>query len=396
MEIDYKGDRIMENNIQKNNILLSEDARDDELLQLAENENIEQDQKEIVDNEFAEKRALLQKTKIVRQTWSISEIYQKIKDKKLILDPDYQRREIWNNEKKTAFIESLYMEIMIPPIYVVEIPGEDILEETKYEVVDGKQRLTAIMDFIKGSLKLNERNLEYYSDIFGGKTFSEIREIDSEKTSQMLSSILDIYVITANSPEFTKYDIFARLNRGAEKLKVNEIRRAIYKSKILGWITEYVNNQLKNQKESYESVFSKNDIKRYEDYGRMYRSLAFFIRSNVDDEIVDGYNSRPRDMINTVLQDIQRGKVTIEKDVLTLILDKTIQLRKVFEGAPNADYVIDSIIPFVHQFDGVHDERIAKEIFENEDIKKTLEKSPATTSNVNKRIALVKQLMMEK
>lgn len=386
----------MENTVQNDITMFSEDARDDEVLQLAENENVEQDQKEAVDNEFAEKRALLQKTKIVRQTWSISEIYQKIKDKKLILDPDYQRREIWNSEKKTAFIESLYMEIMIPPIYVVEIPGEDILEETKYEVVDGKQRLTAIMDFITGSLKLNERNLEYYSDIFGGKTFSEIREIDSEKTSQMLSSILDIYVITANSPEFTKYDIFARLNRGAEKLKVNEIRRAIYKSKVLGWITEYVNNQLKEQKELYESIFSKNDIKRYEDYGRMYRSLAFFIRSNVDTETVDGYNSRPRDMINTVLQEIQRGKATVEKDTLTLILDKTIQFRKTFGGAPNADYIIDSIIPFVHQFDGTCDEIIAKKIFENEDIKKTLEKSPATTSNINKRLSLVKQIMVEK
>lgn len=376
--------------------ILTEDEKDEEVLQLAENENVEQDQRETVANEFSEKRALLEKTKIVRQTWSISEIYQKIKENKLILDPDYQRHEIWNSEKKTAFIESLYMEIMIPPIYVVEIPGEDILEETKYEVVDGKQRLTAIMDFIKGSLKLKERNLEYFSDIFGGKTFSEIREIDAEKTSQMLSSILDIYVITANSPEFTKYDIFARLNRGAEKLKVNEIRRAIYKSKALGWITEYVNKQLKENREFYESIFSKNDIKRYEDYGRMYRSLAFFIRSNINEEIVDGYNSRPRDMINTVLQEIQRGKVKVEKDTLTLILDKTLQFRKAFESAPNADYVIDSLIPFVNQFDGKCDESFAKKIFGNEDIKKTLEKSPATTSNVNKRLSLVKQFIMEK
>ena len=386
----------MENNCLKNNPIITQDARDDEVLQLAENESIEQDQKDPVVNEFLEKRMLLQKTKIVRQTWSIFEIYQKIKDNKLILDPDYQRREIWNVEKKTAFIESLYMEIMIPPIYVVEIPGEDLLEETKYEVVDGKQRLTAIMDFIKGSLKLNERNLEYYSDLFGGKTFSEIREIDSEKTSQMLSSILDIYVITANSPEFTKYDIFARLNRGAEKLKVNEIRRAIYKSKILGWITEYVNDKLKNQKELYESVFSKNDIKRYEDYGRMYRSLAFFIRSKIDEGIVDGYNSRPRDMINTVLQEIQRGKVPVEKDTLKLILDKTLQFRKTFDGVPNADYVIDSLIPFVNQFDGAYDDALAKRIFENENIQETLVKSPATTSNVNKRLRLVKQIMMEK
>lgn len=380
----------------ENNSGLTSDQRDDEVLQLAENENIEQDQKETVADEFTKRRELLEKTKIVRQTWSISEIYQKIKEKKLILDPDYQRREIWNSEKKTAFIESLYMEIMIPPIYVVEIPGEDILEETRYEVVDGKQRLTAIMDFIKGSLRLNERNLEYFSDIFGGKTFSEIRESNAEKTSQMLSSILDIYVITANSPEFTKYDIFARLNRGAEKLKVNEIRRAIYKSKVLGWITEYVNDQLKGHKEYYGSIFSENDIKRYEDYGRMYRTLAFYMRSKIDEGIVDGYNSRPRDMINNVLQEFQREKITIEKNTLILILDKTLKFRKAFAGAPNADYIIDSLIPFAEQFDGESDETIAKTIFKNADIKKTFERSPATTSNVNKRLSLVRQLITER
>lgn len=170
-------------------VALESEEQKDEALQLAENMEIEQEQKEKMDNEFVEKRNLLQKTKIVRQTWSIAEIYQKIKDKKLILDPDYQRRAIWGVDKKTAFIESLYMEIMIPPIYVVEIPGEDILDETKYEVVDGKQRLTAIMDFITGALRLSERDLEYYADIFGGKSFMEVRESDAEKTSQMLSSI---------------------------------------------------------------------------------------------------------------------------------------------------------------------------------------------------------------
>lgn len=376
--------------------LIENEQQEDELLQLAENTQVEQGQKEKVENEFVEKRILLQKTKIVRQTWSIAEIYQKIKDEKLILDPDYQRRVIWDNDKKTAFIESLYMEIMIPPIYVVEIPGEDILDETKYEVVDGKQRLTAIMNFIKGELRLNERNLEYYADIFGGKFFSEIREIEPEKTSQMLSSILDIYVITANSPEFTKYDIFARLNRGAEKLKVNEIRRAIYKSKVTGWITDFVDEQQKKNSEFYKSVFTDNDIKRYDDYGRFYKSLAFFLRSNIEKNIVEGYNSRPRDMINNVLQDIQKGNISIEKETLLSILDMTVKLKSLYGNIPNADYVIDAIIPFVSLY--VADELLSetKKIFADDLIKKTLEKSPATTSNVNDRFCRVKQMLMEK
>lgn len=369
------------------------EQQEDETLQLAENTEIADDQKEPVENEFAAKRILLEKTKIVRQTWSIFEIYQKIKDKKLILDPDYQRRAIWSVDKQTAFIESLYMEIMIPPIYVVEIPGEDILEETKYEVVDGKQRLTAVWNFIKGTLRLNERNLEYYADIFGGKTFPEIREIETEKTSQMLSSILDIYVITANSPEFTKYDIFARLNRGAEKLKVNEIRRAIYKSKVTAWITEFVDEQLNINKEYYESIFSQNDIKRYEDYGRLYKSLAFYLRSDIESGLVTGYNSRPRDMINNVLQEIQKGKVTIDKDTLISLLNKTLELRKQFGGVPNADYVIDALVPFISLIDDTKLSKKAHEVFNDEEIIATLKKSPATTSNVNARLLRAKQMI---
>jgi hypothetical protein len=319
---------------------------EDETLQLAENSDVEQEQREIVANEFFEKRALLEKTKIVKQTWSISEIYQKIKDGRLILNPDYQRGEIWNNEKQTAFIESLYMEIMIPPIYVVEVPAKDMLEENKYEVVDGKQRLTAIREFIIEKLRLNERNLEYYADIFGGRLFAEIREIDPEKTSQMLSSVLDIYVITANSPEFTKYDIFARLNKGAEKLKVNEIRRAIYRSTISDRITEFVKNQLETNEDEYRIVFSGNDIKRYEDYGRFYRSVAFFLRSEIDEGVVRGYNSRPREMINNVLQECQKNNEILAEEKLVTILEKTLIIKKEFANTPTSDYIIDALIPF--------------------------------------------------
>lgn len=285
---------------------------------------------------------------------------------------------------------------MIPPIYVVEIPGEDILDETKYEVVDGKQRLTAIMDFITGALRLSERDLEYYADIFGGKSFMEVRESDAEKTSQMLSSILDIYVITANSPEFTKYDIFARLNRGAEKLKVNEIRRAIYKSKITGLITEFVNEQLEKNRELYESVFSANDIKRYEDYGRFYRSLAFYLKSNINLEVVEGYNSRPREMINNVLQDIQKGKIQVDADKIRHLLDITLGLKKAFGNIPNVDYVIDAIVPFTESFNSSKELMEITTVFSDEIIKKTLEKSPATTSNVNARFQRIKQILSEK
>lgn len=376
--------------------IILEDEKDEDI-QLAENEYV--DNEGNIPNEFVIKREMLEKTKIVKQTWSILEIFQKIKDRKLILDPNYQRREIWKDDKKTAFIESLYMEIMIPPIYVVEIPGEDLLSENKYEVVDGKQRLTAILDFINGKLILAEKSLEYYNDIFGGKSFLEVREIAPEKTTQMLSSVLDIYVITANSPEFTKYDIFARLNKGAEKLKVNEIRRAIYHSDVTNYIKKFIDNRIADNaeqelKEEYERQFSENDIKRFEDYGRFYRSIAFYIQSNIPQAKVESYNSRPRDMINMVLQKLQKGEISLCEDDVEKILNSTLQLLDKFQKNANKEYLIDACIPFVVNSWEKLCEKIDL-IVSDEEIENTFIKSPATTSNVNKRLERVIRIMQE-
>ena len=299
----------------------------EENIQLAENEEIEEIEEFDINEEYKNKRDLLSKTKIVKQTWSILEIYQKIDAEKVILDPNYQRREIWKNDKKIAFIESLYMNIMVPPIYVVEIPGKDVLSENKYEVVDGKQRLSTIIDFIKNRFKLQDKYLEYYGDLYNNRNFSEIKDLFPEDTNEMLSSVLDIYVITANSPEFTKYDIFARLNKGAEPLKVNEIRRAVYHSHATSIISKYIESiiELEDGVESkieYTKIFTDNDIKRFEDYGRFYKSLAFFHQSNLILEvpIVENYNSRPREMINNVLEKLQKKDINIDEAVIYTII----------------------------------------------------------------------------
>ena len=362
--------------------------------QFAENQNIEDDGEQKPSSE--EKRELLKKTKIVKQTWSIQEIYQKIKSRRLKLSPEYQRNEIWLKDKQTAFIESLFMGIIVPPIYVVEIPGENLLEDSTYEVVDGKQRLTTIMNFLTGKLCLVKKSLEYYKDWFGAKDFSQIQDEFNEMTSEMLSSVLDIYVITANSPEFTKYDIFSRLNKGAEKLKVNEIRKAIYRSHVLELIDGFVKSNLEtddiHKKEIYKKIFTENDIKRYEDYGRFYTSVAFFLKSDIDNCVVNGYNSRPRDMINNVLQDLQNKSEHICDEDLNKILNGTLILRERYNGENNIDYIINSCIPFITQYGDLLLSKMDA-ILSDVNVKSTLAKSPATTSNVNDRLRYIKEII---
>jgi hypothetical protein len=360
-------------------------------IQLAENEEVESEDTDTANvNEYEEKRKLLESTKIVKQTWSILEIYQKIQSKKLLLNPEYQRNVIWDKSKKTAFIESLFMGIIIPPVYVVEIPGDNILEENTYEVVDGKQRLSTIESFIKSGFFLEEKSLEYYKDWFGNKAFSVIQTEHSSLTTEMLSSVLDIYVITANSPEFTKYDIFSRLNKGAEKLKVNEIRKAVYRSETIKVIEEYVKQN--EMSEHYKLVFSANDIKRYEDYGRLYRSIAYYLRTNEEDEVVEGYNSRPREMINDVLYKLQNKEINLDKQIIYSIINQTIQLLIRFASNSSKQYLVDSCIHFAV----LNPERImnkSTEIENDLEINESLIKSPSTTTNVNLRIKRVKSII---
>ena len=358
-------------------------------IQLAENEGVEEEA--LPSDEYAKKRELLKSTKIVKQTWSILEIYQKLNDGKLQLKTKYQRNVIWDNSKKTAFIESLFMGIIIPPIYVVEIPGTDFLKQNIYEVVDGKQRVSTIESFISSKLRLREKSLEYYRDWYGGKTFLDIREEHGAEVNEMLSSVLDIYVITANSPEFTKYDIFSRLNKGAEKLKVNEIRKAIYRSDFMEYMEEYVEEHVKDT--IYTSVFSNNDIKRYEDYGRFFRSVAFYLNSDLDNKRVRKYNSRPRDMINDVLYNIQKGDIQVSSSDVIQIIDMTIALLRLFiDSKSNAHYLVDACIPYAI----LNRERLlerAEQISQDSVINDTLVKSPSTTTNVNLRLERVIELM---
>lgn len=369
-------------------------------VQLAENQDVDNDSSEN-NKEFENKRILLEKTKIVRQSWSIIEIFQKIQNKILILDPDYQRQEIWSKDKQTSFIESLLMGIMVPPIYVSELPLDDILTGKSYEVVDGKQRLTAIRDFLNGDLKLSSKHLEYYGDMFANKKFTEIRQLNATLINETLSSVLDIYVITVNSPDFTKYDIFARLNKGSEPLKVNEIRHAIYHSAVSKYIADFIKNILEDKShkdyEKYTTIFTDNDIKRYEDYGRFYRSIAFYIRTDIDINIVEGYNSRPREMINSVLEEFQSKKIQLSEAEIDKVLNATITLALQLSGNAMTDYLIDAIIPFLKEYS--IEDILAKiqNIIESQNLQETLNnKSPATTSNVNLRCKLLNDILKQK
>lgn len=87
------------------------------------------------------------------------------KRKELIIDPDFQRHDVWKQRQKSELIESILMGIPIPLMYLFED------KNGKKQVVDGRQRISAILDFLEGKFKLN--NLRILKQ-FNGCCFADL------------------------------------------------------------------------------------------------------------------------------------------------------------------------------------------------------------------------------
>src|SRR5947209_12255789 len=82
--------------------------------------------------------------------WTISTLRDKYERGQIDLQPHYQRGYVWElkPELPSRLIESLLLEIPVPPIYFGKIPGK------RLEVIDGQQRLTTLIRFVRNDFAL--------------------------------------------------------------------------------------------------------------------------------------------------------------------------------------------------------------------------------------------------
>ncbi|CCV64420.1 conserved hypothetical protein (DUF262) [Alteracholeplasma palmae J233] len=357
--------------------------------QVAENdiESLDLDDKDYYSN----KREKLNSLGIVKQSWSVGEIVDKLRSKTFSMEPSYQRSLTWNKERKDSFIESLFMRIIVPPIYLAEIRDKG---RTLYEVVDGKQRLSTLQEFINDpKYTLKKKYMDYY-DNFDNKSFDEIYRDYQEIADEMLSHTLDCYVITTKTDDEIKYDIFSRINKGAVILTPDEIRLALYNSPLMKYISDKMKS-LEND-ERYKNMFTKQAIKKKKDFGRFFRSIAFsYSITNQNNEIkAVNYNSRPKDFINSVLLKFKK-EGDFKSNEIDRIIDLTLDSHEFLKSHSNIskDYYIDAISSIFTNLNANNLKDVLQKAIDSEKFNKTLEISPATTSNVNMRLNLIKSFL---
>lgn len=204
------------------------------------------------------------------------------------LNPEFQRRHRWNNERKSKLIESFIINVPIPPVFLYEV------DFSEYEVMDGLQRLTAISQFYKDEYELT--GLSEWPELNGCKYSTLPNQIRKGIDRRYLSSIILLQETAKDEKEAErlKQMVFERINSGGEKLKAQEIRNALYSGRFNSFcirisrnkffckmwaIPEQDENEINDYKNVRDEVI-KNPL--FKDMSDVELCLRFFAYRQID------------------------------------------------------------------------------------------------------------------
>jgi len=223
--------------------------------------------------------------------WTIETLYRQI-GTQINLSPEFQRRNVWSPKAKISFIESLFLGIPIPQILLSASGGSS----KSFLVLDGKQRLLTIKEFIDGKFpsgqKFRLKGLRVLSEL-EGKTWEDI-EKDEDWRFELLNQTQRTAVIRGWDNDRILYEIFHRLNSGSVKLSPMELRMSLYPGGFLKFIIDWT----ENVGALHQLISKKGPDPRMNDVELAARFLAF---SDPDlvyagdlkkflDELCTGYN----------------------------------------------------------------------------------------------------------
>ncbi len=180
--------------------------------------------------------------------------------------PDYQREMVWDDERQSKFIESVFLGLPIPPIFVADINDEENEEdEARLEIIDGTQRILTLTRFINNELTLCE--LKKLSQLNNFR----FEDLLLSRQRRFKRATVRIIQLTEKADEETRRDVFERINTGSVQLNAMEKRRGI----LPGKVTDLIEELSKLQKFINLCSFSQAAIKRRDPQELVLRFFAF-------------------------------------------------------------------------------------------------------------------------
>lgn len=252
--------------------------------------------------------------KSYNKTRTVQALTRDIKKNKIVLDTSIQRKsDQWNKKKKSLLILSGIQGIIIPGVFAKETLNEK--NDTIWEVLDGKQRLTTLNSFLNDEFKLDKTLPEEYAN----KKFSELDE-ETQNTIKNIEIVVNVYQdITEQETEI----IFCRLNNG-QKLSNDNILRAHMGPELRAFVDEAIEKPFMSK-----TALTNGQLKKSEDQGVVLAALSLIADCGTTDFSKDGLTA----FVDEFKEDFNKENVQSILDALdwldTVIEEKNKYLKKI-------------------------------------------------------------------
>lgn len=192
--------------------------------------------------------------------WSISKILKMFSNDEILL-PDYQRDDVWPNNKRAILNETIleYGSTQIPEVTLRQ------LDDGTYELVDGRQRLTSLKKFKDNEVKL----LGSYHREFKGRHFKDLPKL---LQNSILSSDIKVKIgIDMSYDEAVSY--FVRINSSGVNVTNGERIHAMQRTVFMKDIQKLIKHPV------WDSIGMIRNYAEYEYVSKM----VLFERDKVED-----------------------------------------------------------------------------------------------------------------
>ena len=244
---------------------------------------------------------------------------------KIILEVPFQRKYVWKDDKASQLVESIIMNVPIPPIYFAEE------EDGRWLVIDGLQRLNSLLRFFQNEFALKKLG------ILGDLDKMKFKDLPPKAAGLLTNGQLRINVIKKDSHPDIKFDIFMRLNKGAVTLNYQELRNCLYR----GPLNDLAKEIVKTNNDYLTILNLKEPHTRFLDVEFVVRYFALKETITLDAEgnyIIENYNGRLVTFLNGYMalhKIITQEKLAQLNSSFTSMIQKVVQVFGLEEAFKN-------------------------------------------------------------
>lgn len=177
--------------------------------------------------------------------WTVETLVSQLRKGRIDLDPSFQRRNAWLDNRKSKLIESIMLGFPIPQIVLAEKPDA----KGNFFVLDGKQRLLSLRQFFVNPAEprdaeftpLKLSGLEVLTDL-NQMSLADLEEKRPEIVPTIENHSIRTVVLGSWNSERMLLSLFLRLNTGSVPLSPQELRQALIHGEFIKWLDEASGN----------------------------------------------------------------------------------------------------------------------------------------------------------